>query len=596
MSAPVMHKIVENYILYESIGAGQYGKVFRSKNTQTNETVAVKTIPLQKFAQVPKLEEFTANEIKTLARINNPNVVRFIEMLKTVNNMYLVYEFCEGGTLEDHIRKRRFLPEAESLNIFLQLLNACKAIYRENILHRDLKPSNILLHNGVFKIADFGFCKKVSSHNELTFTMVGSPIYMAPEILKGYPYNIKGDIWSLGVVLYEMLFGICPFEDKTLAGLINQIDRKPLTFPRSINNISKSTEDLLRRMLVIDHRQRIDWNELLDYHINLPIEDKTPVLRRRDTNSNAINNKDAGKIVANVDSLKVPTPETDTLGSKDTKDKEQTTTGAQNYLHVEKKEDLIPKVEMDPVDKYNERLQQKALAEESIMRTLMKERNKVVFLTNIVRTALEHNIGEKVAAVIYLLLKKAYILAESVRREISIENSHSKFKSMECWEDFQITEEFLTYSRYINEEIEEIVIYTAMVKREIEELIIANADDEEDNENILRDSIFETELLSNGNMNERFLHKTLVAYAEEVKGKAQEKVRNREEDGYIEILRHANEILDCVNMGEFFEKTMVDSGLRLDEQRYFAYVRTCDKDKLQAMVNEKLSGVRTQVA
>jgi serine/threonine protein kinase len=96
-----MQKVVENYLLYESIGAGQYGKVYRAKNQKTGETVAIKVIPLEKFHHVPKLEEFTTNEIKTLSRITNPNVVKFIEMLKTANNTYLVYEFCDGGTLED---------------------------------------------------------------------------------------------------------------------------------------------------------------------------------------------------------------------------------------------------------------------------------------------------------------------------------------------------------------------------------------------------------------------------------------------------------------------------------------------------------------
>lgn len=80
-------------------------------------------------------------------------------------------------------------------------------------MHRDLKPANILLHNGQVKLADFGFCKALSSHQDLSQTMVGSPIYMAPEILLGHDYTIKADIWSLGCVLYEMLYGECPYEE-----------------------------------------------------------------------------------------------------------------------------------------------------------------------------------------------------------------------------------------------------------------------------------------------------------------------------------------------------------------------------------------------
>ena len=92
-------------------------------------------------------------------------------------------------------------------------------------MHRDLKPSNILVSDGIIKIADFGFCKSLDSHRDLAQTMLGSPIYMAPEVLKGEIYTIKADIWSLGVVIYEMLYGFCPFEERSIARLINLLDK-----------------------------------------------------------------------------------------------------------------------------------------------------------------------------------------------------------------------------------------------------------------------------------------------------------------------------------------------------------------------------------
>ena len=95
---------------------------------------------------------------------------------------------------------------------------------------------------GDIKVADFGFCKALCSRDEMTKTMVGSPIYMAPEILKGQKYTIKADIWSMGVCLFEMLFGYCPFEARNIAELINSIHSKPLKIPKNINLISSKTE------------------------------------------------------------------------------------------------------------------------------------------------------------------------------------------------------------------------------------------------------------------------------------------------------------------------------------------------------------------
>lgn len=102
-----------------------------------------------------------------------------MQILKTSNNMYLVYEFCEQGTLEELINRKKYLSEEETLGVARQLLSAFKVLSDNGILHRDIKPSNILFNSGTVKLADFGFCKCLAP-NEMAYTMVGSPIYMAP--------------------------------------------------------------------------------------------------------------------------------------------------------------------------------------------------------------------------------------------------------------------------------------------------------------------------------------------------------------------------------------------------------------------------------
>lgn len=174
-----MSKAIDNYVLKEIVGEGQYGKVYKAFNTQTYALYAVKVIRADKFKEVPKLQEFTLNEIKVLSKIEHPNIVRFVQMLKTSNNMYLIYEYCEHGTLEELINKKKYLSESETISIAKQMLDAFRVLSDNNILHRDIKPSNILFNNGVIKLADFGFCKLLAP-NEMANTMVGSPIYMAP--------------------------------------------------------------------------------------------------------------------------------------------------------------------------------------------------------------------------------------------------------------------------------------------------------------------------------------------------------------------------------------------------------------------------------
>lgn len=170
-----MSKIIENYMLQDVIGTGSYGKVYKAKNMNNDSVVAIKVIKLEKYREIPKLHEFTMNEIQTLSKIDNPNIIKFIEMLKTSNNMYLIYEFANGGTLENLINKKKYLSDQEATKVLQQMANGFKTLSKSNILHRDLKPSNILFNDGVLKIADFGFCKALQNA-DMTSTMVGSPI------------------------------------------------------------------------------------------------------------------------------------------------------------------------------------------------------------------------------------------------------------------------------------------------------------------------------------------------------------------------------------------------------------------------------------
>lgn len=210
--------------------------MYRAINNVDKKEYAIKVIPIAKFRENKKLEECTVNEINILSNIEaHQHIIRYYDMLKTTNNFYFIYEYCNGGTLESLLTKEKKLSEPDALQIFKQLLEAFQILNKYNIMHRDMKPDNIFFHNGIIKLGDFGFCKNLNSAEDMARTMLGSPIYMAPEVLKGEIYSNKADIWSLGVVLYEMIFGHCPFQSNSIANLIEVLNTQNLAFPGNIS-------------------------------------------------------------------------------------------------------------------------------------------------------------------------------------------------------------------------------------------------------------------------------------------------------------------------------------------------------------------------
>jgi serine/threonine-protein kinase ULK/ATG1 len=248
--------MIENYSLHNEIGRGMYSTVFRAVNMKTKQEVAIKQVRAEKFKQFPKLEEGTYNEINILSNLEScPHIIKYFDMLKTVNNFYFVYEYCNGGTLEKLLKEKGSLSERQAIAYFAQIVEAFRVLNKNNIMHRDLKPENLLLHDGIIKLADFGFCKPLENEDEISKTMLGSPIYMAPEILKGESYSIKSDIWSLGVVLFRMLYGYCPFESNNIGKLIMAIDQEDLKIPEK-PYVSPEVLKLMRRMITKNPNMR----------------------------------------------------------------------------------------------------------------------------------------------------------------------------------------------------------------------------------------------------------------------------------------------------------------------------------------------------
>lgn len=135
--------------------------------------------------------------------MDHPNIVKLLDVYQTNNNMYIVTEFCQHGDLRNHIKKRYKLGEVQAVKVLKDILNGFKYLYEKEIIHRDLKPANILVHDGVYKISDFGFAKNLEfGENTIMRSIVGTPLYMSPQILAKQSYTNKSDLWSVGLIFY----------------------------------------------------------------------------------------------------------------------------------------------------------------------------------------------------------------------------------------------------------------------------------------------------------------------------------------------------------------------------------------------------------
>ncbi|CAD8193869.1 unnamed protein product [Paramecium octaurelia] len=243
------------------LGEGAFGKVYRGSKVTTNQDVAIKKIDSSMINKDKYLTDALNQEVQIMKQLDHPNIVKFIDKFNTDLSIYIVTEYCEDGDLRNIMKGRR-IPETEVNQIFCQLASGFKELVKANIIHRDLKPANIMNHKGVVKIADFGFAKIVDNFSgELLKTCVGSPLYMAPQILKREKYTTKSDIWSLGVIYYEMIYGKTPWTGVDEKSLTKNVMKQPLIFPDK-TTLSDFGKGFLSRALEKEESKRMEWAEL----------------------------------------------------------------------------------------------------------------------------------------------------------------------------------------------------------------------------------------------------------------------------------------------------------------------------------------------
>jgi serine/threonine-protein kinase ULK/ATG1 len=218
---------INNYVFSKDscLGKGSFSKVYLGKNIINDENVAIKLI------DIPKCNNFVDinKEINILRELNHENIVQFEDSILKDNKLYIVLEYCPLGDLNKFFNKVA-IKEQYVKHYARQIIDGLMYLSSKNIMHRDIKPHNILLKNiYTIKLTDFGFAKYYNNV-DMTNTLCGSPIYMAPEIMKLKNYDYKADIWSLGVVLYELLYSAHPFTARNHFELVKVIEKNEVQF------------------------------------------------------------------------------------------------------------------------------------------------------------------------------------------------------------------------------------------------------------------------------------------------------------------------------------------------------------------------------
>ena len=251
----------QKYSNFENIGLGSYGTVYRAIRKDDNNTyVAIKEISKQRILKSNKTIE---KEVEVMKLLKNENSIKLIELIESKNYYYIVMEYCEYN-LENYLTTKRNTPLSieEIKKVLIELNNTFKIMVKNKLIHRDIKPNNILIsldkldYNSI-KLSDYGFTKEIS--NSMSFS--GTPLIMAPEIIKDEKDISKSDLWSLGVLIYYMYFKEYPYNGKNEHILLNDINsgKKIKTIPNELLN------DLMTKLLQSNPNQRLSWEQYFNH-------------------------------------------------------------------------------------------------------------------------------------------------------------------------------------------------------------------------------------------------------------------------------------------------------------------------------------------
>ena len=257
-------KVLINDFFPQELGSGSYGRVYLIKHNATNEEYALKVIDKKKLIQMYGKADIVNNEINIHSKLSHENIIRLYNVYYEENSINFIMEYAKDGNLFELLSQpenKKGFDEQRAFDYFIQMVNAVYYLHQNNIIHRDIKPENILLgKKGLLKLCDFGWAKELNLENRSTFC--GTVEYMAPEIVGSENYDYSVDIWSLGILLYELLFGHSPFKAKNMKSVILNIKSHDFIFDKPISHECK---DLIRKILNSNPQKRLKLKDILEH-------------------------------------------------------------------------------------------------------------------------------------------------------------------------------------------------------------------------------------------------------------------------------------------------------------------------------------------
>jgi calcium/calmodulin-dependent protein kinase I len=253
--------ITDNHV----IGQGSFSTVYVGREIESGTPVAIKEINMSVFDEV-----HLSRELNNMQQAQHHNIVRIYHAFLENGNAYLILELCQGGTLSNRLKTVQRFDDIQAASIIAPILCAVEYLHNRNIIHRDIKAGNIFFYddtpNSRVLLGDFGFSKQVNEHDNAT-SYAGTPEYMAPEVIKAIydgaaPYDRKCDIWSIGVLAFQLICGHVPFTAKLPLNLIKHMNERKYDFHCLGGEEARNFVDLC---LNPDPSQRPEASDLLQH-------------------------------------------------------------------------------------------------------------------------------------------------------------------------------------------------------------------------------------------------------------------------------------------------------------------------------------------